>query len=262
MLSTIFINLAVLLVLSLLLWWVSVLWRDSSIVDPCWGFGFVVAVWLTALQSVSWQSRSILLLTMVSIWGLRLTAYLAWRNHGKEEDYRYRQMREHHGARFWYVSLFTIFWLQAILLWFISLPLQATLVGSADNSTVLSWLDMTGIALWFVGMIFESVGDLQLAKFKANPNNAGKVMDRGLWRYTRHPNYFGDFCVWWGFYLVAVAGGAAWTLASPALMSFLLIRVSGVRLLEKTISDRRPAYRDYMQQTNAFFPGPPRRTSQ
>jgi len=122
----------------------------------------------------------------------------------------------------------------------------------------LSMEDFLGVGLWGVGVLFESIGDWQLARFKSNPTNQGKVMDRGLWRYTRHPNYFGDICVWWGLYLVAAAGGAGWTILSPALMTFFLMRVSGVTLLEKTIVDRRPEYADYIRRTNALFPGPPR----
>jgi steroid 5-alpha reductase family enzyme len=152
------------------------------------------------------------------------------------------------------VSLFTVFLLQAALLWFVSLPIQ---VSAALNSTnPLGWLDGAGIAIWGLGLLFEAVGDWQLARFKMEPDNAGRVMDRGLWRYTRHPNYFGDFCVWWGLYLIAAAGGAALTIFSPLLMTLLLLKISGVSLLERTIAERRPEYIAYMARTNAFFPGP------
>ena len=165
-------------------------------------------------------------------------------------------MRTHHGPRFWWVSLFTVFLLQGTILWFISLPIQCAAVLKSSDS--FGWIDAASVAIWSIGMFFETVGDWQLARFKADPNSAGRVMDRGLWRYTRHPNYFGDFCIWWGIYLIAAAGGAWYTVLSPLLMTLLLMRVSGVRLLESTISDRRPDYVAYAVRTNPFFPGPRR----
>ncbi len=165
-------------------------------------------------------------------------------------------MRDKHGPRFWLVSLASVFWLQAILMWLVAWPIQ---FGQRPDGGALGWLDFAGCILWAVGFVFESAGDIQLAKFKADPSNRGRVMDRGLWRYTRHPNYFGNFCVWWGLYLIATSGGVWWTVHGPLLMSFLLLKVSGVALLEKTITERRPEYRDYAARTNAFFPGPRRK---
>jgi steroid 5-alpha reductase family enzyme len=158
------------------------------------------------------------------------------------------------------VSLFTVFLLQGAFLWLISLPLQVAAVTGA--AAPLGWLDAIGAALWLTGFVFESVGDWQLARFRSHPGSAGRVLDSGLWRYTRHPNYFGDFCVWWGLYLIAAAGGAGWTIASPLVMSVLLMRISGVTLLEATMNERRPEYAAYQRRTNAFFPGPPRTESQ
>ena len=157
-------------------------------------------------------------------------------------------------ALFWLVSLFKVFLLQGVLMWVISVPVTITQTATTD----LFWLDYAGLAVWLVGLFFEAVGDLQLASFKARPDSKGRVMDRGLWRYTRHPNYFGDFAVWWGHYLVALAGGGWWTIFSPLVMSTLLLRVSGVAMLEKTIGVRRPEYEEYAARTNTFFPGPPR----
>jgi steroid 5-alpha reductase family enzyme len=234
------------------LWLVSLVRRDASIVDPFWGFGFVVVAWMAWLRCETNEPRGWLLVGLTSVWGLRLSLYLLWRNVGRGEDRRYAAMRAHHGRRFWWISLFTVFLLQAAILWFVSLPLQVA--QATDESTPLGIADAIGVALWLLGFCFELVGDGQLARFRADPANAGRVLDRGLWRYTRHPNYFGDFCVWWGLYLVAAAGGAAWTIASPALMSVLLLRVSGVSLLERTIVERRPEYRRYIARTNAFFP--------
>jgi steroid 5-alpha reductase family enzyme len=188
---------------------------------------------------------------------LRLSLHLARRNLGKGEDFRYVRMRERFGARFWIVSLFVVFLLQAGLAWTVSLPIQAgQIVGSEQP---LGPLDGLGFGVWLVGLVFETVGDGQLARFRADPTNRGRVLDRGLWRYTRHPNYFGDFCVWWGLWLIAVSAGAPWSVIGPLLMSVLLIRVSGKGLLERTIGERRPGYADYVDRTSGFFPLPPKR---
>ena len=251
-------SLSIVIVLMVLLWAISVVRRDVSIVDPFWGAGFVVIAWVGLLWSWPTSLRVLILTVLTSIWGLRLSLFLLRRNWGHAEDHRYAAMRAHHGSRFWWMSLFTVFLLQGAILWFVSLPIQAAAVNNLASP--LGWLDGLGIGVWMVGLFFEAVGDAQLTRFKADPSNAGRVMDRGLWRYTRHPNYFGDFCVWWGLYLIAAAGGATWTAASPLLMSFLLLKVSGVSLLERTITGRRPEYAVYRARTNAFFPGPRRRS--
>ncbi|MFO0869088.1 MAG: DUF1295 domain-containing protein [Pirellulales bacterium] len=259
MTSPVLLTTAVVLgVLVTLLWLISLARRDASIVDPFWGTGFVVVAWIAVATADHLTPRSWLLAALTTVWGLRLSLFLLWRNHGKGEDYRYRAMREYHGARFGLVSFVTVFLLQGLLLWFISWPLQWG-IAAPHAPAGWSFLDLAGGLLWIVGLLFESVGDWQLARFRADPANRGQVFDRGLWRYTRHPNYFGDFCVWWGLFLLAAAQGAAWTIASPLLMSLLLWKVSGVALLERTIGERRPAYAEYCRRTNAFFPGPPRR---
>jgi steroid 5-alpha reductase family enzyme len=240
----------------LLLWLVSLPLRNASIVDVFWGPAFVVAAWTAALAGAGGGARRALALALVSIWGLRLGLHLARRNLGHGEDQRYAVMRRGHGARFWWVSLFTVFLLQAGLAWIISLPLQAAVIGPA---TPLGPLDLLAVALWGLGLTFEAVGDAQLARFRADPGNRGRALDTGLWRYTRHPNYFGDACVWWGLGLLGAAAGAPATLLSPVLMTFLLLRVSGVALLERDIAERRPAYRDYVARTSAFFPWFPRK---
>jgi len=244
--------------LMLITWIVSGVVKDASIVDLIWGFGFVLVAWSVLFLSAPVGARGWLLVTLTSIWGLRLSIYLTGRNLGKGEDYRYRAMRRQHGDRFFLVSLGTVFGLQALLMWVISLPLQSGIAASGPGLG-LSLLDGVGTALWASGLFFEAVGDWQLGRFKADPANQVMVMDRGLWRYTRHPNYFGDFCVWWGLYLIAAAGGAWWTVVGPLLMSALLIRYSGAGLLEKTIGHRRPGYEEYARRTNGFFPGPPHR---
>jgi steroid 5-alpha reductase family enzyme len=241
------------------LWLLSLVLRDASIVDIWWGPGFALiagaAWWLGAGGD---PGRRALASALVALWGLRLGAYLAWRNLGHGEDPRYQAMRRHWGSRFALASLFTVFGLQGVLMWFVSLPVQTVHVSPGGP---LGALDFAGAALALIGLFFESVGDLQLARFRADPANRGRVLDTGLWRYTRHPNYFGDCCVWWGLYTIAAATRiGAFTILSPAAMTFLLVRVSGVALLERSIGRRRPGYADYIARTSAFFPRPPRRT--
>jgi steroid 5-alpha reductase family enzyme len=162
-------------------------------------------------------------------------------------------MRADNEPGFWLKSLYMVFGVQAILAWMISLPLLGAVLGASP----LGWLDYLAVALWLVGFAFEAIGDQQLTRFKADPANRGKVLDRGLWRYSRHPNYFGEACIWWSFYLFALAAGAWWTILGPVLMTYLLLRVSGVTLAEQELVERQPAYCDYIRRTNAFFPGPP-----
>lgn len=255
LIQTLLTNLTLVLFTLFGLWLVSLRLRNSSIVDPFWGAGFVIVAWTSCLFNSPVSARSWMLVILVSIWGLRLSVFLSWRYLGHGEDSRYAAMRTKHGERFWWVSLFTVFGLQGVILWFVSFPVQVTTVLP---SSPINLVDMVGVVIVLTGLFFETVGDWQLAAFKRDQRNSNKVMDRGLWRYTRHPNYFGDFCVWWGFFLIAAAGGAGWTIGSPILMSVLLLRVSGVSLLESTIVDRRPDYARYKSRTNAFFPGPPR----
>jgi steroid 5-alpha reductase family enzyme len=236
-------------------WAVSVPIRDVSIVDIQWSLMFVIAGAVYAFaEAASLSARAVVVLVLVSAWAFRLAGYIAWRNRGQNEDYRYRQIRARNEPGFAWKSLYLVFGLQAALAWVISLPL----LGAVQSEQPLGWLDAAGVALWLVGFVFEAGGDWQLARFKADAANRGRVMDRGLWRFTRHPNYFGDFCIWWGFGLMALSAGAWWSLVGPALMSLLLLRVSGVALLERDISERRPEYREYVRRTNAFFPGPRR----
>jgi len=251
------VNLIIIALAATMLWAVSVRLRDASIADIFWGMGFVLLAWTSWAVADVTAARVELLLALVTIWGIRLSIHLWWRKRGEAEDRRYAAMRKRNGPGFWWSNLFSVFLLQAALLWFVALPVQ--LAAWHDDLASLSWLDGLGAALWLVGFYFEAVGDWQLTRFKSNPANSDRVMDEGLWRYTRHPNYFGDFCVWWGVYLIAAAGGAQATIASPALMSLLLLRVSGVTLLENSITDRRPDYAEYQRRVNAFFPGAPRR---
>lgn len=260
MLALVAWNAAVVAALFVALWAASVWKRDASIVDPFWGLGFVAVAWSTWWQAERPPGIALAIVVLTTVWGLRLSLFLFWRNRGHGEDYRYREMREYHGERFKWVSLGTVFGLQAIILWFVSFPVQWGIAARVE--TVASrWLELAGVLVWSIGLFFEAVGDWQLARFKRSPDQAGKVLDTGLWRYTRHPNYFGDCCVWWGFYLLACGGGAWLTIASPLVMTLLLLKVSGVALLEKSIGNRRPEYAAYVARTNAFFPGPPRRST-
>ena len=244
--------LAVLLAAAAITWLASVRLRNVTIVDTLWGLLFVLATLTYAASAPVAGPRVQLVVALVATWGLRLAIYLSWRNRGHEEDHRYQAIRRRNEPNFALKSLYLVFGLQALLAWIISLPL----LGAIAAGSPLTWLDGLGVALWLVGFTFEAGGDWQLARFKADPGNAGKVMDRGFWRYTRHPNYFGDFCVWWGLCLIALAAGAWWSVVGPLLMSFLLLRVSGVTLLERSIGKRRPEYAEYVRRTNAFFPGP------
>jgi steroid 5-alpha reductase family enzyme len=246
---------AAIVVVMVLTWVVSVAKRDASIVDPIWGFGFVVVAWTVLLTVDGNEARQWLLVAMTTIWGLRLCLYLAWRNRGHGEDFRYQSMRKKIGPRFWWVSLFTVFGLQGLLMWVVSLPVQ---LGQVPDDPGLGVLAGVGVALWAVGISFEAVGDAQLARFKADPTTAGTVMDRGLWRYTRHPNYFGDACVWWGIALVAAESGlGAIGIVGAVVMTVLLRRVSGVTLLERSLTTRRKGYDDYIARTSPFVPRTP-----
>lgn len=247
-------GLATALILALLTWLVSVVKRDVSIVDSVWSVLILAAACTYAAMMVEAGPRTPLVLGLVALWAARLAAYLTWRNWGEPEDRRYVEIRKRNEPHFALKSVYLIFALQGVLAWIVSLSLLAA-IGSAAP---LHGLDAAGVALFVFGFAFETIADLQLARFKSRSENRGQVLATGLWRYTRHPNYFGELCVWWGFYLMAAAAGGWWTIVSPLLMSLLLLRVSGVTLLEKDIGERRPAYRDYVARTNALFPGVPR----
>jgi steroid 5-alpha reductase family enzyme len=241
------------LCLMTVLWIASVIIKKASIVDPFWGLWFVVVCVYYYYNSSGDGLRKILVLTLVCVWGLRLFAYLFWRNYGKQEDYRYAQFRKDYGAdRYWWVSFFQVFLLQGILLWIISAPLVAAQHYGSDKP--LGFLDGIAILIWLIGFAFEAGGDYQLTKFKANPTNKGKVLKTGFWKYTRHPNYFGDAFVWWGFAMFSVAAGCYWPVLSSALMTLLLLKVSGVSMLEKTLKNTKPGYELYIRNTNSFFP--------
>jgi steroid 5-alpha reductase family enzyme len=243
----------VLLTAATLTWLLSLPLRNVAIVDSLWSLLLFAAGVVYALGADPRAPRLAFVLWLVALWAARLSIYITARSVGKGEDARYRAIRARNEPHFQWKSLYLVFWLQALLAWVISLPL----LGAFASNRSVGWLDYAGMLLWAAGMLFETGADWQLARFKRDPANAGAVMNRGFWRYTRHPNYFGEFCIWWGFFLIAFSAGAWWSAPGALLISFLLLRVSGVTLLEKDIGNRRPQYADYVLKTNAFFPGPP-----
>ena len=251
------LGLAAILALMIVLWLVSLALKNSSIVDIFWGPGFVVAAWMYYLLTPDgFSARKLLICALVTIWGLRLAIHIFLRNAGKPEDFRYQKWRQENGSSWWWRSFFKVFLLQGILLWIISIPLLAAQYSAQPAR--LTVFDFAGAVLWLIGFFFEAAGDAQLVRFKADPANKGKIMNSGVWRYTRHPNYFGDAAQWWGYFLIALAAGGWWTVFSPMLMTTLLLRVSGVALLEKTMA-AKPGYEEYMRKTNAFVPWLPKK---
>jgi len=245
----------VLLVIAILLWIVSLVKNVVAIVDSFWSLMILAAGLCFFFMNSVITERNLLVLLLLCVWAIRLSAYISWRNRGQPEDARYQQIRENNQPNFAFKSLYIVFLLQAFLALVVSLPLMSTFAAETE----ISLLDYFAFTLWFTGLYFETVGDLQLARFKSREENRGKVLDTGLWRYTRHPNYFGEFCVWWAFFLFALSSGYWWSIISPVLMSILLLKVSGVSLLESTISERRPGYAGYRRSTSAFFPWFPKK---
>jgi steroid 5-alpha reductase family enzyme len=244
--------------LMVLTWVASVVQEDASLVDRVWGLAFVVLAWTYALAADLWTPRVWLTLALVTVWGVRLSVFITWRNWGHGEDARYAAMRAKRPGTFTSRSLVTVFLLQAVLAWLISVPLLAatTLEGGA-----LGLLDAIAVAVWAVGFVFEAGGDAQLSRFLADPANRGKVMDRGLWAYTRHPNYFGDTVVWWSYLLLALAVDAWWGAFGTVMMTLLIVKVSGVALTDRRMGrpgKAREGYEEYVRRTNAFIPGPRR----
>lgn len=255
-LDTFLYSLGVLFTFAVILWIVSLVKKDVGIVDSFWSLMILAAgICFFYLSETSVTERQQVVLLLLSVWALRLCLHITWRNWGQEEDSRYQDIRNNNQPNFGFKSLYIVFLLQAFLALIVALPMMSIFGSDTD----LNMLDYIAMTLWFMGMFFETVADLQLAKFKSDNNSKGKVMDRGLWYYSRHPNYFGEFCVWWAFFLFALASGHWWSIISPLLMTVLLLKVSGVSMLESTITERRPGYTEYCKTTNAFFPWFPKR---
>ena len=253
-LAALTLALAAILLVSVAAWAVSLVRGDVSIVDSLWSLMILLCllVYVMLAEQTGW--RSLLVGVLVAIWAIRLSLHITIRNHGQPEDRRYQAIRANNQPHFEFKSLYIVFLFQGLLAWVICLPAVAAVSGETPPGP----LDYAGVALWLFGMFFEVVGDFQLARFLKSKRTDTAVLDTGLWRYTRHPNYFGEAVLWWGFFLIALSAGAWWTIISPLLMTFLLLRVSGVSMLEKDIAERRPAYLEYIKRTNAFLPGRPR----
>ena len=240
----------------IIFWLISLVKKDVSVVDTLWSLFFVIACVYFYARLEEMSLRAQVLFVLVLIWGLRLAAYITIRHWGHDEDHRYQTIRENNNPGFEYKSLYLIFGFQAVVAWIVAMPL----FYGMNAEMAFGWLDLIGIVLWCVGMFFESVGDYQLWKFKQNPDNKGKILITGLWKYTRHPNYFGEFLIWWGYFALAISSSAYWIIVSPLLMSFILLKFSGVVHLENTMK-KRPGYEEYMKYTNAFVPGTPAESS-
>lgn len=243
----------IILVLVTLLWIWSVIIKNVSIVDLFWGTGFVVVNAYYVFMSGELNARKLLIFALVSIWGLRLSIYLALRNIGKGEDFRYQEFRRNYGPkRYWWFSFFQTFLLQGVLIMIVSLPLLG--IHSSIASGELKVLDYFGIVVWLIGFMFEAGGDYELARFKRDTRNKGKVLNTGFWKYTRHPNYFGDSAVWWAYAIFSISAESYWQVIGAVIMTLLIIKVSGVALLEKTLNKSKPQYREYIEKTSSFFP--------
>lgn len=245
-----FIALVPMLIVGSFFWFISLLKKDVSIVDSLWSLFFIIAALTIFNNQTVISERAVLVLFLVVIWGLRLSIYITLRHWGHDEDHRYQTIRNNNQPGFSIKSLYLIFGFQALIAWVVALPLFYAISSAAP----LNILDGLAVLLWLVGMLFETVSDYQLYQFKKNPENKGKILTQGLWKYSRHPNYFGECLVWWGFFVFALSDFAYLTIISPLLMTFLLLKFSGVSLLEKTMKTR-PGYERYMQHTNAFIPG-------
>jgi steroid 5-alpha reductase family enzyme len=250
-----FITLLPMIFLAIFGWSLSLKDNNVTVVDSLWAMFFLIATAMTFVLQTTPSQRAYLILCLVVIWSLRLSTYLHLRNHQKPEDLRYQAIRARNQPNFKYKSIYLVFLLQAFLAWFISLPLNL----ASQSSSNLNIFDALGIVFWIIGMCFQVVGDTQLSQFKSHPENKGKVLNTGVWRYTRHPNYFGEACIWLGYGFIAVGAGAWWAMISPIFMIYLLIKVTGVKLLEADIADRRPGYSIYVKQTNTFIPWFPKK---
>ncbi|MEE3851687.1 DUF1295 domain-containing protein [Gordonia sp. LSe1-13] len=228
-----------------------------NVVDVAWGLGFVGIAWLALILGPGDATRRWLFAVLVTVWGLRLSWHMYQKSAGKGEDPRYTELLERSGGSDLVTVARKIFGTQGISQWFVSLPIQVSAVS--DATTGLWWIVLVaGIALWVLGFAFEAIGDAQLRRFKADPANKGKIMDRGLWSWTRHPNYFGDSSIWWGIWLIAASSWpGVLTVLSPVAMTYFLVYATGARLLEESMS-KRPGYPEYQRRTSYFLPLPPR----
>jgi steroid 5-alpha reductase family enzyme len=235
------------------LWVVSLVLENASIVDVFWGIGFIIVAWFyTATVPETATFRGLLSSILVTVWGLRLALHVGFRNAGAGEDFRYRKWRQEAGSNFWWISYFKVFLLQSVILWVVSSPLLLSQLE--HDGAPFGLFEFAGVGLWVIGFLFESVADWQLARFKRNPDNQGRILRSGLWSLSRHPNYFGEALLWWGFGLMAIPTGGLLAAVGPVMITFLLLKVSGVSMLDAALVDRRPGYSDYIRSTPAFLP--------
>lgn len=249
-----YLTLILILFVYMSLWFiVSLIKKRNDVADVAWGLGFVLLAWTSFLLSDASSLRGLLVCILVSIWGFRLAWHIYSRNKGKTEDYRYLAWRKEWGKYFYIRSYFQVYFLQGVLLFMIVLPV---LIINKSSGISLGWLDLVGLAIWLFGFYFEFVGDMQLAQFINNPENKGKLMQSGLWAYTRHPNYFGEVTVWWGLFLVALNVTSGWLgIIGPITITFLILKVSGIPMLEKRMEEN-PEFAEYKKRTSIFIPLP------
>ncbi|MFL0672782.1 MAG: DUF1295 domain-containing protein [Erythrobacter sp.] len=263
MFESLALNAAILIVLVLIQWGISVRINDVSFIDAFWGAGMGVLAVASWLQLSEPGALATLLMVMTAAWGFRLGIYLfrRWSHEGEDKRYKMILKKDREAGRFAQAALTKVWLMQAVLLFAVSSPAQVGILASSAPAPITA-LSLVGVAIYSIGIFFEWVGDWQLTRFKANPANQGKVLDTGLWRFTRHPNYFGDFAAWWGIWLVCASAGWFYALATmigPLFLSFTLTKWSGVALLEKGLDKTKgDKYADYKRRTSAFFPLPPK----
>lgn len=236
------------------LWFLfSLIKKRNDIVDIAWGLGFTFLAWLSYLTTDITNLRGFIITILVSIWGLRLAWHIHLRNKGKTEDYRYLNWRNTWGKWFLLRSYFQIYMLQGLLLFLIILPVLFT---HTKTLSLFTYYDIIGITVWITGFLFESIGDAQLAKFIKNPKNKGKIMESGLWKYTRHPNYFGEVCLWWGIWIISLSVYPQWiSILGPLTITILILKVSGIPMLEEKLS-QKPGFKEYEKRVSKFIPLP------
>lgn len=240
-------------------WVFSLIKKDATIADSLWGLGFVLIAWLTFFRTDGFLLRKLLITGLVTVWGLRLFIHLSTRNRGKGEDPRYAQWREKHGHTFWIVSLFKVFLVQALFQWLIAMGVQYGQISKTP--AYLTLLDVLGFLIWTIGIIIESFADLQLKQFLSDPANKGKIMNQKLWKYSRHPNYFGETLIWWGIFVIVLSTPwGFWTIVSPLLITYTLLKLTGVTLMEETQFGDNPEYQQYIRETSSFIPWFPQKT--
>lgn len=251
-----YITLALVLLAYMTLWFVvSIVKKRNDVADVAWGLGFVLLAWVSYFLGESDNLRSLIVVALVTVWGVRLASHIARRHRGRPEDFRYAKWRTEWGRWFLLRSYGQVYLLQGTLLFLVVCPV---LIMNSQSGQGWGYLDTLGLLIWGIGFFFESVGDAQLARFIQNPENKGRIMQSGLWRYTRHPNYFGEVTQWWGIWLMALAvPGGLVGIIGPLTITFLILKVSGVPLLEQKMAEH-PDFAEYRRRTSMFVPLPPR----